>query len=222
MTVIRQNHIGDGPYNVAYIIAGMLHDTDTEPVKDWLNILERWYKLGRDYPNIQKVIGKDLQDKKINSLYYIAWKQLSCISINENQRIYNQLNVKLSGKDIIGEAFYYGFPLLALDDYITVANTFDYTCYMTFPCSGDLQALSIITGNSLRDYYQANGKTYNDKSLYAGTPITVNNITYRPEMMICNDGYYRYYDREYNEEFDISPNNIYNIHQYISSFPDGM
>lgn len=181
--IIRQNHIGDSPHNVAYVIAGMLHDTDTEPVKDWLNVLEHWYKLGRKYTNTQKIIGKDLQDKKTGSLYYTAWKQLSGISINENQRIYNRVGIKLSGKDIHGESFYYGFPLLAYDDYTTVCKTFSHTCYMTFPCSGDIQVLQVLSG---------------------GISPTIK--TNKNNMILCNDGYYRYYDRDRDIEIDIDCN----------------
>ena len=223
MKVIRQNHIGDSPHTMAYVIAGLLHDTDNEPVTDWMETIKKWYQIGYKYPEIRKQIGLDLQEKKQDSVYFTSWQHVSALTINEHQHIYNQLSIKLSGKDICGESFYYGFPQLTLGDYIRITKVFRTTCTMTFPCLGDLQALSMITDNSIGGYISGNTTsqrppiTYNkpiipgnENTIFTGSPIRIDGIIYKPDMMICNDGYYRYYDREYNESFDINENSPLN------------
>lgn len=109
--VIKANHIGNWgtPFGmlIAYIKKNKIKITKN------INLLnlEKFYKKARKiyeknikFAKLAKKYVVKLQSK--NEECYKIWKKLTNISINENQKIYDLLNISLKKKNIMGEDIY--------------------------------------------------------------------------------------------------------------------
>ncbi len=107
--VIRINHIGDWGAHFGMLIAFI----KKKKIKNINNLskLELIYKKAqkmflenKNFAKKSRKYVRKLQHKK-NKIIKI-WKKIVKLTINENQKIYNNLNIKLNNKNIIGESFY--------------------------------------------------------------------------------------------------------------------
>ncbi|QCI27167.1 arginine--tRNA ligase [Buchnera aphidicola] len=110
--VIRINHIGDWGFQFGLLIAYLKKKYINQINKKLsLKDLEKYYQKSKKlYENdntfkikVTKCILK-LQNK--NQKYIKLWKKIVKITIKQNKKIYNQLNITLKNKHNIGESFY--------------------------------------------------------------------------------------------------------------------
>ncbi|WP_348666126.1 arginine--tRNA ligase [Arsenophonus symbiont of Ornithomya chloropus] len=108
--VIRANHIGDWGTQFGMLIA-YLKTMKKEKQNISLSEIETFYREAK------KIYDENKNFSELSRNYVIKlqsgnkdcrkiWHQLVSLSMNNNQYIYNRLNVTLSKKDIIGESFY--------------------------------------------------------------------------------------------------------------------
>ncbi|CRK85665.1 Arginine--tRNA ligase [Candidatus Providencia siddallii] len=109
--VIRANHIGDWGTQFGMLIA-YLEDLENKEIKDiLLTNLEKFYREAKEK------YDKD-ENFAIRSRIYVVklqsgdkycrkiWSKLVYITMQQNQKIYNRLNITLTENDIMGESLY--------------------------------------------------------------------------------------------------------------------
>ncbi|MBX4181235.1 arginine--tRNA ligase [Sodalis sp. CWE] len=117
--VIRANHIGDWGMQFGMLIAYLEkakinynnNDKKSNDIEIQLSNLESFYCAAKRYydenPNFAKrvrdcVVKLQQGDKYCRRI----WQKLVNITISQNQKIYDRLNVKLTNNDIMGESLY--------------------------------------------------------------------------------------------------------------------
>ncbi len=108
--VIRQNHIGDWGTQFGMLIAlleSSENDMDTSELAD----LEKFYRAAKKRFDQNEEFAKKARQYVVklqeNDPYCIKiWKKLVHISMEQNQRLYDRLNISLSPEDTKGESAY--------------------------------------------------------------------------------------------------------------------
>ncbi|OQM34433.1 arginine--tRNA ligase [bacterium endosymbiont of Pedicinus badii] len=107
--VIRINHLGDWGINFGILIAYIIK----YKIKKYENILfldavykkaRKMYEKDKEFSYFAENCAFKLQNK--DKLCTDIWKRITNVSIKENQKIYNLLDIKLSLKNNLGESFY--------------------------------------------------------------------------------------------------------------------
>ncbi len=120
--IIKINHIGDWGTQFGIIITWIIKFKLYKKIKD-INYIEKIYKKSQKEFNKNKKFAKlsrknvvKLQKKKKKIIK--IWKKIVNITIKENQKIYNYLNIDLKIKNNIGESFYQKKMKKIVDDLI--------------------------------------------------------------------------------------------------------
>ncbi|WMY96333.1 MAG: arginine--tRNA ligase [Arsenophonus sp.] len=108
--VIRANHIGDWGTQFGMLIA-YLETVKKEKKNISLSEIENFYREAKQYYDKNKNFASLARNYVIklqsgNKYCRKIWHHLVDLSMKNNQKIYNRLNVTLSKKDTIGESFY--------------------------------------------------------------------------------------------------------------------
>ncbi len=109
--VIKMNHIGDWGINISSIITFII-EKKINIEKYSIKKLENIYKKSQKLFNINKIFKNktELNLIKLQNNFNIKilniWKKITKLTIKENQKIYNKLNIKLNNKNIYGESYY--------------------------------------------------------------------------------------------------------------------
>lgn len=109
--VIRANHVGDWGTQFGMLIA-YLEKVENEHAEDLaLSDLEEFYRTAKQhYDNSAEFAEKSrhyVVKLQSGDQYCLAmWRKLVDITMQQNQQTYNQLNVTLSNKDVMGESLY--------------------------------------------------------------------------------------------------------------------
>ncbi len=108
--IIKINHIGDWGTQFGIIISWIKLFNLENKIKN-INFIEKIYKKAQKKFKTDKNFAKKsrknvvkLQNK--NNKIIKIWKKIVKITIKENQKIYNYLNINLNYKNNIGESFY--------------------------------------------------------------------------------------------------------------------
>ncbi|MXP50905.1 arginine--tRNA ligase [Pantoea sp. SoEX] len=109
--VIRANHIGDWGTQFGMLIAFLKQDKNKSDVELLLKDLEDCYRKAKHYYEkdplfAEKARSYVLKLQKGDQDCLVMWEKIVNISIEQNQKIYDRLNVTLSYKDIMGESKY--------------------------------------------------------------------------------------------------------------------
>jgi arginyl-tRNA synthetase len=118
-TVIRQNHVGDWGTQFGMLMAYLIEQKKFDR-SDSLSDLEEFYRAAKKrfdedpvFADHARQLVVDLQAGDPNCLH--VWESFRDISLSHCQKIYEQLNVKLTMADVMGESAYN-------DDLINVVN----------------------------------------------------------------------------------------------------
>ncbi len=108
--IIKINHIGDWGTQFGTIITWILKFKLNKKINNIKTIEKIYKKSQKKYKKNKKFAKKSRENvvklqKKKKKIIKI-WKKIVKITLNENQKIYNYLNIKLKKKNNIGESFY--------------------------------------------------------------------------------------------------------------------
>ncbi|HHW4402164.1 TPA: arginine--tRNA ligase [Aeromonas hydrophila] len=109
--VIRANHIGDWGTQFGMLIA-YLEKMENEHASDMqLKDLEAFYTQAKRLYDEDEAFAKRARSYVVrlqggDAYCYIMWKKLVDMTMEQNQRNYDRLNVSLTNKDIMGESMY--------------------------------------------------------------------------------------------------------------------
>ncbi|MXP66652.1 arginine--tRNA ligase [Pantoea sp. Nvir] len=109
--VIRANHIGDWGTQFGMLIAYLEKQQDEYHETITLAVLENFYRKAKYLydQNIEFAERARTYVVKLQSgdeYCRTMWEKMVDITINQNQQIYDRLNVTLTRKDVMGESFY--------------------------------------------------------------------------------------------------------------------
>ncbi len=109
--IIRINHIGDWGINISTTISWIIEkniNINKYSIKKIEKIYKKSQKLFNKNKKFQKKVKKNLikLQKNNNKKIINIWKKITNLTIIENQKIYNKLNIKLNNKNIYAESFY--------------------------------------------------------------------------------------------------------------------
>lgn len=109
--VIKINHVGDWGIQFGMIIAYLEKEKINKKININLNEIEFFYKKAKKLYDENEKFAEHarnyivkLQSGDKNCIY--LWKKIVDMTIEENQKIYNLLDVSLEKKNIFGESFY--------------------------------------------------------------------------------------------------------------------
>ncbi|AFP85409.1 arginyl-tRNA synthetase [secondary endosymbiont of Heteropsylla cubana] len=110
-TVIRANHIGDWGTQFGMLIAYLEKVQYTNETTINLSKLENFYRAAKQHYDEDLEFAKrarsyTVQLQKGNEYCRQLWRKLVDITISQNQKIYERLNVTLTREDIMGESLY--------------------------------------------------------------------------------------------------------------------
>ncbi|BAC24275.1 argS [Wigglesworthia glossinidia endosymbiont of Glossina brevipalpis] len=119
--VIRANHIGDWGNQFGMLLAYFNEKQNLKFSEITCTDLENYYI------NAKKKYDKDLEFKKKSQFFTLKlqkkekdciniWKKITNLSIENNQKIYDQLNIKLNKTHIMGESLYNDFVPYIISD----------------------------------------------------------------------------------------------------------
>ncbi|PPI88197.1 arginine--tRNA ligase [Candidatus Pantoea edessiphila] len=124
--VIRANHIGDWGTQFGMLIAFIEGKKNISHIDMNLSIkdLEECYRQAKYMyetdPSFADITRKYvLKLQKGDQKCLMIWKKIVNLSINQNQKIYDRLNVTLTHKDIMGESLYKNMLPEIVDDLIS-------------------------------------------------------------------------------------------------------
>ncbi len=108
--IIKINHIGDWGTQFGIIITWIKKfklEKKINNLKEIENIYKAAYKKYKNNKKFAKLSSKNVRNlqKKKKKIIKI-WKKITKLTIKENQKIYNYLNINLKIKNNIGESFY--------------------------------------------------------------------------------------------------------------------
>ncbi|CUX96004.1 Arginine--tRNA ligase [Candidatus Gullanella endobia] len=109
--VIRANHVGDWGTQFGMLIAFLEKIQDNNEIKIELSNLENFYRDAKKYYDEDPEFSERARDyvvKLQNGDEYCRymWKKLVDITMTQNQKIYDRLNVTLTSADVMGESLY--------------------------------------------------------------------------------------------------------------------
>ncbi|MBK4765081.1 MAG: arginine--tRNA ligase [Pantoea sp. Brub] len=111
--VIRANHIGDWGTQFGMLLAFFEKQQDKKSLNDEiiLNDLENFYfEAKKEYEknsSFAELARKYVVKLQNGDKYCLnLWNKLVTITMNQNQKIYNRLNVTLTNRDVMGESLY--------------------------------------------------------------------------------------------------------------------
>ncbi|BAP58712.1 arginine--tRNA ligase [Candidatus Tachikawaea gelatinosa] len=107
--VIRMNHVGDWGNQfgmlIAYIIKKKIQDISLINLEKIYKKSKILYEQDINFNSESRNCLKQLQSG--NVLHKKIWKKIVKVSLNNNQKIYNRLNVSLKDQHVLGESFYH-------------------------------------------------------------------------------------------------------------------
>ncbi|MFC3912981.1 arginine--tRNA ligase [Pseudaeromonas sharmana] len=110
-TVIRANHVGDWGTQFGMLIA-YLEKMENEHASDMeLADLEAFYREAKKHYDEDEAFAERARGYVVklqggDEYCRTMWKKLVDLTMAQNQRIYDRLNVSLSAKDVMGESLY--------------------------------------------------------------------------------------------------------------------
>ncbi|MDY4595200.1 MAG: arginine--tRNA ligase [[Pasteurella] aerogenes] len=109
--VIRANHVGDWGTQFGMLIA-YLEKMENEHASEMeLSDLEAFYRAAKEHYDSDPVFAEKARGYVVklqggDEYCHTMWKKLVNITMQQNQRNYNRLNVTLTEKDVMGESLY--------------------------------------------------------------------------------------------------------------------
>ncbi|ABF13938.1 arginine--tRNA ligase [Candidatus Palibaumannia cicadellinicola] len=109
--VIRINHIGDWGTHFGMLIAYLQQVEKNIDPEIPLSFLDQLYRQAKDKYDTDPSFAQEARNCVVklqcgDSFCLKIWQKLVKITINENQKIYNRLNISLSHENIMGESKY--------------------------------------------------------------------------------------------------------------------
>ncbi len=152
MPVVIVNHVGDGPHNMGYVIAGAIADTGTYDPEQWphgwwAGMDEGWYRAGRTMWG-SGVVAKSLERERGASDYYDAWLALVTVSLLRNQVLYDRLGSLQCLEAVCGESAYGGLCPSGHFDYVKWSERTGFPYRGKFPQAGDKWVLASLAGRN--------------------------------------------------------------------------
>jgi arginyl-tRNA synthetase len=140
-TVIRANHIGDWGTQFGMLIAYLAKQKNIECSRINLRDLETLYREAKRRYDTDEKFAEESRDcvvklQRGDRLYRAIWRNLVSITMSHNQDIYNELNVTLKNKDVIGESFYSGMLPGIIEDLKRKNLIIESNGAMVFPLDG--------------------------------------------------------------------------------------
>ncbi len=121
--VVRANHIGDWGTQFGMLIACLEKKENENASALELSDLEAFYREAKKYydedPSFaEKARGYVVKLQSGDEYCRTMWKKLVKITMDQNQDIYNRLNISLTEKDVMGESLYNPMLKPIVDDLI--------------------------------------------------------------------------------------------------------
>ncbi|BAH83443.1 arginine--tRNA ligase [Candidatus Ishikawella capsulata] len=109
--VIRVNHVGDWGTQFGMLIAYIKHNKIQYFENFSLENLEYLYRCAKDFYDKDEKFAKSARNyvvllQKGDADCICIWKKMIYITMQQNQKIYDRLNVSLTSKNIMGESLY--------------------------------------------------------------------------------------------------------------------
>lgn len=109
--VVRANHIGDWGTQFGMLIAYLEKVQNEQAAELELSDLEAFYREAKKHYDSDEVFAERARGYVVklqggDEYCRTMWKKLVDITMAQNQRIYNRLNISLTEKDVMGESLY--------------------------------------------------------------------------------------------------------------------
>ena len=109
--IVRANHIGDWGTQFGMLIAYLEKVQNEQASELELSDLEAFYREAKKHYDEDEVFAERARGYVVklqggDEYCRTMWKKLVDITMAQNQRIYDRLNVSLTEKDVMGESLY--------------------------------------------------------------------------------------------------------------------
>lgn len=119
--VVRANHIGDWGTQFGMLIAYLEKVQNEQAAELELSDLEAFYREAKKHYDSDEAFAERARGYVVklqggDEYCRTMWKKLVDITMAQNQRIYNRLNITLTEKDVMGESLYNAMLKPIVDD----------------------------------------------------------------------------------------------------------